>query len=106
MPPWQGPVIPTRQASSMCKLSVHAIMGHAERYMAAEQDWLARLRKAPAIVRAHYQRMLLEWTAGALARFSSAPAADDSRATKKRRLNAGTVYPPLSLVVLPETAQM
>ena len=28
------------------------------------RDWLAGLRKAPAIVRAHYQRMLLEWTAG------------------------------------------
>ena len=85
-------------------LFMHAIIGHSERYMVAEQDWLARLRKAPSIVRAHYQRMLLEWTVGALARFSSQPAADDSRATKRQRLNAGMIPLPLQLEILTEKA--
>ena len=68
--------------------------------MATEQDQLARLRKAPSNVRAHYQRMLLEWTVGALARVSSQPAADDSQTTKRRNLNTGAVQE-LHLVLRP-----
>ena len=71
----------------------------AERCMAAEQEWLARLRMAPSIVRAHYQRMLLEWTVSTLAKFSSQPAADDSRATKRRRLDNGTILRLLNIEV-------
>ena len=50
-----------------------------------------RLRLAPANVRAHYQRMLLDWTVLSLSKASAPPASLESLATKKRKLNSGSI---------------
>ena len=47
------------------------------------------LRLAPANVRSHYQRMLLDWTVLSLSKTSAPPASLESPAAKKRKLNSG-----------------
>ena len=56
-----------------------------------QQKLLAQLQQAPASVRSHYQRMLLEWIVGALSKACTQPAAPEQPSAKKQKLNSGEI---------------
>ena len=99
-------MIARQHATSLCfQLSWHRSAPLLQQYIGlslhsqlATQDLVSCLRLAPVNVRAHYQRMLLDWTVLSLSKASAQPASPETLTMKRRKLNSGIVHA-LSLVL-------